>query len=204
MNVDFQQIFYGRRSYSESLELQKQAIDRVKENPSVGFLMGFEFDPVITLGRRAKLEDDVLEATDTPIFYVERGGQATLHSPGQLVIYPLCNIRFMRQTIKCWVSNLLKSTQNQLTPLIPKNSPPLRREATGIFMGEAKVTSIGIRISSGVSSFGLAINLKNDPQLFRQIRPCGEAQQKVENLNYEGELEDFFNSWCEGFRSTFE
>lgn len=204
MDVDFQRTYYGRISYEQSLKLQQQAIEQVKANPLTGFLMGFEFDPVITLGRRGDPKEDLLEASDTPIFYVERGGQATLHSPGQLVVYPICNIRFIRQNIKCWVANLLKNTEAQLAALLPEKAPLLKREATGIFLGEAKVTSIGIRITGGVSSFGLAINLKNDPQLFRQIRPCGRLDQRVENMNYEGELEDFFHNWCEGFKRYFE
>lgn len=204
MSIDFTSIYHGRISYSQSLEIQNQAIQKVRENPNRGFLMGFEFEPVITLGRRGKIEEDVLRKSDIPVFFVERGGQATLHSPGQLVIYPLCNIRVLSKPIKSWVSFLLENTQNQLTPLHPTKKTPLRREDSGLFSGEAKVTSIGLRISGGISSFGLAVNLKNDPKLFDQIRPCGRSGQKVENMAYKGELEEFFSAWCEGFRSSLE
>lgn len=195
--------FHGRKDYQESLQIQAQAVSRVREEKSWAFILGFEYEAVITLGRRAKSHEEVKRESQIPQVLVERGGLATLHSPGQLVIYPVCNIRVLEQTPKNWVQGLLKITKQT----IKHNSPPstqkhLREDPFGLYLGSRKVTSIGLRISQGVSSFGLAIHLKNDPSLFSNIRPCGR-EQEVGNLSYEGSLEEFFSSWCQEFKKAF-
>lgn len=192
--------FYGKTEYQESLRLQEEAVHFSHENPQI---LGFEFDPVITLGRSAEEAQEVLQAVKWPIYRVPRGGKATFHSPGQLVIYPVCNIKALDLGVRSWVERQLEVTQRTLQKHFPKHQYQVSTERAGVYSEVGKVASIGIRLEKGVSTFGLAINLKNDPQLFECIRPCGVTGQIIHAVGGEGSLEDFFHKWCEDFEKDF-
>jgi len=192
--------YFGKTDYLQSMDLQNQWVRRIQQDGTQIALLGFEYDPVITLGRRASLKEDVKKTGETtPIHVVSRGGQATFHSPGQLVVYPICNIRFLSQRPKFWVQFLLQKTLSSLQKLSPHEQSLSIKEGQGIFRGEEKLVSLGLRIEKGVSSFGLALNLKNDVHLFSQIRPCGREGQAMGRLHYEGSLNEAFLVWCNEF-----
>jgi len=197
--------FYGKTDYKHSLELQQRAVQRASSEPSLIQIQGYEFDTVITLGRSAKASEEVYAPSPDgpPILFVERGGKATLHSPGQIVIYPICNIKFYNKEVKLWVHLLLQITLDTIKLTSPQKSFSLSDERAGIYSQSAKVASIGLRINRGISYFGLAINLKNDPKLFKLIRPCGVSGQEIQSLNYENSLEDFFALWISRFEEEF-
>lgn len=189
----------GRVTYQEGLKTQELALREALEQPHQLTLLGFEFDAVITLGKRGKPEEDLIESSQIEVIEVDRGGQATLHSPGQLVIYPVCNIKFLDQTLKEWVSFLLHTTSKTIIYFQLPNFNQLRAESTGLYLGEKKVVSIGLRVVRGVSTHGLAINLRNDISLFNSIRPCGSVENNMGSLKFNGELEDFFKIWAQFF-----
>jgi lipoyl(octanoyl) transferase len=199
MGPHFHFKFHPLLSYEEGQKLQSEAHALVLTDPSQAHILGFEFKPVITLGKRGDLKKDILVDTKLPVQMIDRGGQATLHSPGQLVVYPVCNIKFIHQTPKTWVDLLLSTTFTSLQNLNSFNHSRLRKEKDGIYLGLDKVVSIGLRISKGISTHGLSINLNNDTELFRFIRACGASEHHVANLKHKGEIKDFFNQWCEEF-----
>jgi len=198
--MKFRARFYGKTNYQDSLGLQEEAVLLSHENPQI---LGFEFDPVITLGRSAKEAQEVVQAAKWPTYRVPRGGKATFHSPGQLVIYPICNIKVFEIGVRSWVERQLKVTQRTLQKCSPNHQFQVSMERAGVYSEVGKVASIGIRLERGVSTFGLAINLKNDPQLFECIRPCGVTGQIIHAVGGEGSLEDFFYKWCEDFEKEF-
>ncbi len=199
-NMDWNSKYYGRTPYTKSLEIQEKCFQEILQNPNLIHVLGFEYEPVITLGRRANPEEDILMNTNIPIEFVERGGQATLHSPGQIVIYPLCNIRVLsRNSVKLWVDILLNTTIHSITASSDLKIQHLRKVYSGVYLEDQKIASLGLRVKKNISTFGLAINLNNDTSLFQTIRPCGISQQKVGKIGFEGSLEAFFHSWSESF-----
>ena len=157
----------GRREYGQTWELQKQlvaarAAERVQDT-----LILVEHDPVITLGRRTTPEN--FKPQDVPVFQVERGGDATLHAPGQLVGYPIIKLvepdvhKFLRQ-----LEEVLIRTTSDLGVAAGR-----KEGHTGVWAGEKKLASIGVAVTNWVTFHGFALNVSNDLNYFRLIKPCG-------------------------------
>ena len=169
----------GRREYGQVLELQKQlvaarAADRVEDT-----LILVEHEPVITLGRKTSPEN--FKAQDIPVFQVERGGDATLHAPGQLVGYPI--IRLVEPDVHKFLRRLEEVLIRTASDLgVAAN----RKEGhTGVWSGGKKLASIGVAVNSWVTFHGFALNVNTDLSYFQLIRPCGldpETMTSMEKL----------------------
>lgn len=167
-----------------------------------GTVLGFEPDPVVTLGHRADLKSAFLwpaarfEELGFAILPTDRGGEATIHSPGQLVIFPALDVRPVG--VRRFVGLLESATRRWLTRF--------QVEATwnpcepGLYTREGKVVSIGLRVQKGIVRHGLAINVRNDLKVFSGIRVCGKASQKMAFVPTEQPLDELFLSWAEDFR----
>ncbi len=131
-----------------------------------------EHDPVFTLGLAGKLEH-VLAPGDIPVIRIDRGGQVTYHGPGQLVVYPLLNMRRHRMGPRALVSALENATIAALAEWgIRAYAKP---EAPGVYIGAKKIASIGLRIRRHASYHGIALNVAMDLEPFHRINPCGHA-----------------------------
>jgi lipoyl(octanoyl) transferase len=129
-----------------------------------------EHPPVFTLGMNAS-ESHVLAPGDIPVVQIDRGGQVTYHGPGQLVVYPLVDLR----RAKLGVRDLVTALERSVIDLAGEFgvTAEARRGAPGIYVGERKLGSIGIRVRRGSSYHGLAVNVNLDLEPFRRINPCG-------------------------------
>lgn len=129
-----------------------------------------EHPPVFTLGMNAAREH-VLAPGDIPVVQIDRGGQVTYHGPGQLVVYPLLDVRRRRLGVR----ELVVALENAVISLLASRNIEARgrRDAPGVYVGERKVASIGLRIRRGCSYHGLAFNIDMDLEPFRRINPCG-------------------------------
>src|SRR5690554_3713949 len=129
-----------------------------------------EHPRVFTQGQAGKAEH-VLAAGDIPVVQVDRGGQVTYHGPGQLVAYVLVDVR--RAGIG--VRELVSLLENALVDLLAQHgiTASARADAPGVYVGEAKIASLGLRIRRGCSFHGLALNIDMDLQPFSRINPCG-------------------------------
>ena len=138
-----------------------------------------EHPPVFTLGMNAKPEH-VLAPGDIPVVRIDRGGQVTYHGPGQLVVYPLIDVR--RASIG--VRQLVMGLENAVIALAAMWNLTARgrREAPGIYVDDRKLGSIGLRIRRGCSYHGLALNVAMDLEPFQRINPCGYADLAVTDL----------------------
>lgn len=210
-NAAYQSEYLGRISYDAGLAAQAAALERLESNDSSVIILGLEHEPVITLGVRGKIEIDLLESESSLIelgFTVrqtKRGGQATLHVPGQLVIYPICDLRKLRLGARNYVCAIEKATGIWLTSMGVRWQ---RSDAEpGIFVGSEKLVAFGFRIAHGKSSHGLAINVTNSPLDFNLIRTCGIEGQGATNLALQGapiELPSLFSSWVTQFYLTLD
>lgn len=135
-----------------------------------------EHEPVFTLGQAGKPEH-VLMPGDIPVLHVDRGGQVTYHGPGQLVAYPLLDLKRLKVGVREYVCRI---EQAVIDTLADWNIDATRREgAPGVYVNGAKVAALGIRVRRGCTFHGLAFNIGMDLEPFRRINPCGYAGLQV-------------------------
>jgi len=138
-----------------------------------------EHDPVFTLGQAGKPEH-VLMPGDIPVIRVDRGGQVTYHGPGQIVVYPLLDIKRLGIGVREYVRRI---EQAIIDTLLEWNVIAVRREgAPGVYVGTAKIAALGIRIRRGRTFHGLAFNVAMDLEPFTRINPCGYVGLQVTSL----------------------
>jgi lipoyl(octanoyl) transferase len=138
-----------------------------------------EHPPVFTLGLAGKLEH-VLAPGDIPIVRTDRGGQVTYHGPGQLVVYPLLDLKRLGFGVRELVMALENAVIGYAAALgIAARS---RRDAPGVYVEGRKLASVGLRIRRGASYHGIALNVNMDLAPFRRINPCGYAGLEITQL----------------------
>jgi lipoyl(octanoyl) transferase len=138
-----------------------------------------EHPPVFTLGMNAAPEH-VLAPGDIPVVQIDRGGQVTYHGPGQLVVYPLLDVRRAQIGVRQLVTALESAVIEMLAGW--NIEAVARRDAPGVYVNERKLASVGLRIRRGCSYHGLALNVGMDLEPFRRINPCGYRGLEVTDL----------------------
>jgi lipoyl(octanoyl) transferase len=159
----------GRVDY-ESTWLAMQTFTERRDASTRDEIWLLEHPPVFTLGMNGKAEH-ILAAGDIPVVKIDRGGQVTYHGPGQLVAYPLLDLR--RQ--KLGVRELVVALENAIIATVAHWGIQAlgKRDAPGVYVDGKKIASIGLRIKRGCSYHGLALNVGMDLSPFRRINPCG-------------------------------
>lgn len=142
-----------------------------------------EHPPVFTLGQAGKREH-VLQAGDIPVVETDRGGQVTYHGPGQTVIYLMLDIRRLGLGSR----GLVNAIEEGLVDFLADQgiNAASRSDAPGVYVGDAKIASLGLRIRRGASYHGLALNRDMDLSPWQRINPCGLAGQPMTTLAREG------------------
>jgi lipoyl(octanoyl) transferase len=167
----------GRAEYEPTWRrMQATVEDRSVRADELWFL---EHPPVFTLGMNARPEH-VLAAGDIPVVEIDRGGQVTYHGPGQLVVYPLLDL----ERLALGVRGLVVALENAIIETVADWGVVARsrREAPGVYAGDRKLASIGLRIRRRRSYHGLALNVAMDLAPFRRINPCGHAGLEMTDL----------------------
>ncbi len=146
-----------------------------------------EHHPVFTLGINASREH-LLAPGDIPVVQIDRGGQVTYHGPGQLMIYPLIDLRRLGLGVRALVTALERS----VIDLVAEHgiTAASRADAPGVYVDGAKIASVGLRIRRGASFHGMALNVALDLEPFLRINPCGYAGLEVTDLATLGAGED--------------
>ena len=157
--------------------MQKFTDDRQDATPDEIWFV--EHPPVFTLGLNASREH-LLAPGDIPVVQIDRGGQVTYHGPGQLLVYPLLNLR----RLKLGVRDLVVALENAVISYVAELglSAAGSRQAPGVYVDGAKLASIGLRIRRGGSYHGMALNVSLDPQPFERINVCGYKGLRVTRL----------------------
>ncbi|MFN7729133.1 MAG: lipoyl(octanoyl) transferase LipB [Bdellovibrio sp.] len=185
----------GLVPYEDALLLQQNLAEQIAQGRSLSRVLGLEHPHVITLGRRSKM-DPVLPPG--PIVWTERGGEATLHSEGQLVIYPLMKLR-PHFEVRTWVEHLLSVTQRSFLAI---GIEAKIGEQSGLWTNQGKIAFLGLRVKNGVSMHGLSINVHNDLKLFGAIKACGVQDALIDSLsnqNVKLSPQEFFQVWLGEF-----
>lgn len=175
-------VWLGRCDYQTVADAM-HAFTARRDADTADELWCLEHDPVFTLGRAAD-PAHVLLAGDIPVLRSDRGGQVTYHGPGQLVIYPLLDLR----RLGLGTRSLVEALELAIAELCAAHGIVAwgRRDAPGVYVEERKIASLGLRISRQCSLHGLALNVDMDLSPFARINPCGYRGLQMTQLVDEG------------------
>lgn len=168
----------GRREYELVFDAMR-AFTAGRDAATLDELWWVEHPPVFTQGLAGKAEH-LLAPGDIPVVQVDRGGQVTYHGPGQLVVYCLLDVRRLGLSVRALVTALERSVIELLAAhAIVAHARP---HAPGVYVEDAKVASLGLRIRQGRSYHGLSLNVDMDLAPFTRINPCGYPGLRVTQL----------------------
>jgi lipoyl(octanoyl) transferase len=171
--------------YRRAFEIQKRRVERVQAGTGDEALYLLEHPPVITLGRNATgsailADADTITRRGVEIVETDRGGDVTFHGPGQLVGYPIIALEDGRKDIRRYVHDL----EEVLLRALDDFGISSRRHAVhrGVWVGEKKIASLGIRIARWVTCHGFALNVSTDLDYYRLITPCGISNCEMTSI----------------------
>lgn len=164
--------------YKEALQIQESTLEKIRQSTSrtPGYLYLLEHYPVITNGRFGKDDNYVIplsqiEEMGVEVYNTERGGDLTYHGPGQLVSYPIIDLRTFKLGAKAYINSLEQVIINSLADF---GIDSYRREYyPGVWTNNQKIASIGVAVKNGITMHGSALNVSTDLDAFRMIVPCG-------------------------------
>lgn len=163
-------------SYREGLHIQQNFVEK-SMHTGLCYLLGLEHFPVITLGLSAQAQDilvspRILKQKQVEVIWTRRGGRATCHSPGQMVIYPIVPLKKFQLSIKQYVYLLEDVTRDFLRSL-GVDLVKQKKGPAAIYTQKGKIAFFGVQIQKGITFHGLSINISNDLEFFSLIRSCG-------------------------------
>ncbi len=161
----------GLSDYAEVHALQADLLARRIRNEIPDTLLLLEHAPTFTVGRARGAENNILDPGDAPVVKVERGGDVTWHGPGQLVAYPIVDLRNRREDLHLHLHSLEEAVIRTLTDFGLDSGRDDRN--TGVWIDGRKVCSIGIACKRWVTWHGLALNVSPDRSWWARINPCG-------------------------------
>ncbi|MDA9141701.1 lipoyl(octanoyl) transferase LipB [Gammaproteobacteria bacterium] len=168
----------GNQAYADTYEKMRSLVQADSFDDEIWLL---EHDAVFTLGTAAD-PSHVLNPGNIPIVQTDRGGEVTFHGPGQLVIYLLLDIKTKKIGPKALVANLQNLIQNILQHYSIESS--FVEGAPGVYVGERKIASIGLRVSKGRTYHGISLNVDMDLEPFSRINPCGYEGLEVTQISH--------------------
>jgi lipoate-protein ligase B len=172
-------------SYNQTLNLMRALVTKKCKLEYPQILMLVEHEPVVTLGRRSSQNDFVVSKKyllqkNIGVYRVERGGLATYHGPGQLVVYPIFNLNVMKLKVVQLVSGLEQSVVNILADV--GIAGECRSSYRGVWIKEEKIASVGMAVRKGISFHGVALNYATNLEHFDLIHPCGIPNVKMTSI----------------------
>jgi lipoate-protein ligase B len=173
----------GSMDYLAALALQEKLVELKQRESSADILLFVEHPHIYTLGRGGN-ESNILSAQEVPVYRTSRGGDVTYHGPGQLVVYPIVDLRSkLRRDVHRYLRNLEMSAIATLKDfsLEAARRPPY----TGIWIDNRKIAAIGVAVRRCITYHGLALNVNADLSYFQRIVPCGLAWADVTSMRKE-------------------
>ena len=177
----------GRVDYLAAVQLQERLVSVKQQESLADILLLAEHPHVYTLGRGGNATN-LLAPQEIPVHRTSRGGDVTYHGPGQLVVYPIVDLRSkLRKDVHRYVRNLEQSAILTLADfgIATTRRPPY----TGIWIDDRKIAAIGVAVRRAITYHGLALNVNTDLAYFQRIIPCGLAWAEVTSMREELDLE---------------
>ncbi len=177
-------VWLGTIDYLEARDLQLSLVEKVHSGEEPNTMLMLEHPHVYTKGRLSK-ESDVLVPEETlaargiPVYETDRGGQVTYHGPGQLVVYPIVNIRELGGPVK-----YVRALEQVVIATLAEMGITANCESgnTGVWTDQGKIAAIGVKISRGITFHGLSLNVNTDLSLYQNIIPCGFTDRPVTSM----------------------
>jgi lipoate-protein ligase B len=197
----------GTIAYEEGVELQERVRDRRRTEEIPDALLVLEHPPVYTKGKRTTPADlpmgeEWYRARGIDVCDTDRGGRVTYHGPGQLVAYPIMAIERVADFVHTMETAIVAALADEGIEARVRGAP-----FTGVWAGDSKIASIGVRVSGGVTTHGLAVNVDNDLQPFEWIVPCGIDHVRMTSVSREtgraGSLPCFRRRMAHRFAEAF-
>jgi len=173
----------GEMDYLEALALQERLVGTKQREGLADILLLVQHPHVFTVGRGGEVSN-VLSPGEVPVYRASRGGDVTYHGPGQLVVYPLVDLRSkLRKDVHRYLRNIEMAAIRTLKGfgLEGERRPPW----TGVWIAERKITSVGIAVRRGITYHGLALNVNTDLTYFQRIIPCGLTWAEMTSMQRE-------------------
>ncbi len=191
--------YLGLVGYAEAYQIQLKALEQAVTNTKYT-VFGLEHESVLTLGHRASADLEIFNTNAIKVEKVSRGGLATIHSEGQLVIYPIMNIRELKLGARNYIKLLLETTQNVLLDIGIESFSD--KEAIGLYTSKGKIAFCGVQITKGCTLHGISLNVHNDLDLFQNIRSCGVILPNLDKVSFYNDqinTPTLFEKWSEEF-----
>ena len=177
-------VWLGDMEYQEAYDLQLSLVEKVHSGQEPNTLLMLEHPHVYTRGRLSK-ESDVLlpekelAAKGVAVHETDRGGQVTYHGPGQLVVYPIVNLKDWGGPVK-----YVRALEQVVIATLAEVGITANCESgnTGVWTGQGKIAAIGVKISRGIAFHGLSLNVNTDLTYYQHIIPCGIADRPVTSM----------------------
>ncbi|NQW22827.1 MAG: lipoyl(octanoyl) transferase LipB [SAR202 cluster bacterium] len=174
----------GSIDYLKARDLQLELVEKVHSGEALNTLLLLEHPHVYTKGRLSKpsdvlLPEEELAAKGIPVYETDRGGQVTYHGPGQLVAYPIINLKDWGGPVK-----YVRALEQVIISALAEMGVTAHCEAgnTGVWTDQGKIVAIGVKISRGIAFHGLALNVNTDLAYYQNIIPCGIADRPVTSM----------------------
>lgn len=195
----------GRLPYEAAHRLQVDARDALIDERGPQTLFLVEHDPVVTLGRRGNrggiLSERALAAAGIPVLETERGGDVTYHGPGQLVAYPILDLRKRDSDVRRYVEDLERTALRTLESYgLSSQADPERH---GVYTTRGKIASIGVHVSHWITMHGIALNIDPDMEHWSLIAPCNLPDVQATSMAAELPLPPLFSDVKERFVEAF-
>ncbi|MDD4956069.1 MAG: lipoyl(octanoyl) transferase LipB [Candidatus Omnitrophica bacterium] len=171
----------GMMEYLEALELQREYVAKRCERSIADTLLVLEHFDVVTLGRTSGSESGLdlryFEKNGIPVISTARGGKVTYHGPGQLLIYPVIDLKLKGWKVSTYIDNIEKAVTRGLN--VMGVAAERRSGERGVWVADRKIAFIGVAVRRWVTYHGVSINLNNDVEPFSHMNPCGEERIRV-------------------------
>jgi len=177
-------VWLGDLDYQKAYDLQLSLVEKVLSGQEPNTLLMLEHPHVYTKGRLSKdsdvlLTEEELAVKGIPVYETDRGGQVTYHGPGQLVVYPIVNLKDWGGPVK-----YVRALEQVVIATLTEMGITANRESgnTGVWTSQGKLSAIGVKISRGIAFHGFALNVNTDLAYYQNIIPCGIADRPVTSM----------------------
>ena len=201
----------GRMRYGDALERQLRLVEQRKRGQGADTLLFVEHPHVVTMGRNGKehhvlASEEILARTGIEFYETDRGGDVTYHGPGQIVGYPILDLREWKRDVHAFFSGVEESLINALAMFGIRGERIPQRGYEGVWVDGAKIAAIGIHISRWITSHGFALNLETDLSYFQYIVPCGLTKPvcSLRSLGCQASREEVMRAVAACFANVFE
>ncbi len=200
----------GRMRYIDAFHVQQGLVEERKQGEGRDTLLFVEHPHVVTAGRNAKEQhvlasEEVLARSGIEFYETDRGGDVTYHGPGQIVGYPILDLREWKRDVHAYFRGVEQALIDALAVFGIDAQRVPRRGYEGVWVAESKIAAIGIHISRWITSHGFALNVETDLSYFQYIVPCGLAKPvcSLRSLGCRARCDEVANAITASFANVF-